>query len=201
MRILWLCNICPPAVAAALGQSYSVREGWLTGALNRFLAEDGDSVQLAVCFPAEGERVWLQKKIPLREFRTDHTGGPYREKEVSVYGFREDLKRPEVYDCGMEERFQDGFGPYFRNGVPPCPRDGEKLRQAGTDPGGYPGIGRGMREKLHGGSPGAGTGESHVQGYPAKRQPAAAAGEVPYPGRAGTKGAAGMRACDRTDGV
>ena len=33
MRILWLCNICPPAVAAALGQSYSVREGWLTGAL------------------------------------------------------------------------------------------------------------------------------------------------------------------------
>ncbi|MFR6329595.1 MAG: hypothetical protein ACLUOI_12715 [Eisenbergiella sp.] len=28
-------------------------------------------------------------------------------KEVSVYGFREDLKRPEVYDCGMEERFQE----------------------------------------------------------------------------------------------
>ena len=107
MRILWLCNICPPAVAAALGQSYSVREGWLTGALNRFLAEDGEPVQLAVCFPAEGERVWLQKKIPLREFKTDHTGGPCREKEVSVYGFREDLKRPEVYDCGMEERFQE----------------------------------------------------------------------------------------------
>lgn len=107
MRILWLCNICPPAVAAALGQSYSVREGWLTGALNRFWAEDGDSMQLAVCFPAEGELAGLQKKIPLKEFKTDHTGGPYREKEVSVYGFREDLKRPEVYDCGMEERFQE----------------------------------------------------------------------------------------------
>lgn len=26
---------------------------------------------------------------------------------MSVYGFREDLKRPEVYDCGMEERFQE----------------------------------------------------------------------------------------------
>ena len=90
MRILWLCNICPPAVAAALGQSYSVREGWLTGALNRFLAEDGDSMQLAVCFPAEGELAGLQKKIPLKEFKTDHTGGPYREKEVSVYGFRQD---------------------------------------------------------------------------------------------------------------
>ena len=107
MRILWLCNICPPAVAAALGQSYSVREGWLTGALNRFLAEDGDPMQLAVCFPAEGELTGLQKKILLREFKTDHTGRPYREKEVSVYGFREDLKRPEVYDCGMEERFQE----------------------------------------------------------------------------------------------
>lgn len=62
MRILWLCNICPPAVAAALGQSYSVREGWLTGALNRFLAEDGDSVQLAVCFPAEGRACLAAKE-------------------------------------------------------------------------------------------------------------------------------------------
>ena len=44
---------------------------------------------------------------------------------MSVYGFREDLKRPEVYDCGMEERFQEileDFRPdlvhIFRNGVP-----------------------------------------------------------------------------------
>lgn len=45
------------------------------------LAEDGETVQLAVCFPAEGELAGLQKKIPLREFKTDHTGGPYREKK------------------------------------------------------------------------------------------------------------------------
>ena len=38
MRILWLLNICPPAVGKALGLECSVREGWITGALNRFLA-------------------------------------------------------------------------------------------------------------------------------------------------------------------
>lgn len=25
LRVLWLCNICPPSAAAALGRSYSVR--------------------------------------------------------------------------------------------------------------------------------------------------------------------------------
>ena len=40
MRVLWLCNICPPAVAVALGREYSVREGWITGALNRYLGAD-----------------------------------------------------------------------------------------------------------------------------------------------------------------
>ena len=40
LRVLWLCNICPPSAAAALGRSYSVREGWLTGALNRYLADE-----------------------------------------------------------------------------------------------------------------------------------------------------------------
>ena len=32
MRILWLLNICPPAVGKALGLECSVREGWITGA-------------------------------------------------------------------------------------------------------------------------------------------------------------------------
>lgn len=50
MRILWLCNICPPAVAAALGQSYSVREGWLTGALNRFWQKTGRLCSLPSVF-------------------------------------------------------------------------------------------------------------------------------------------------------
>ena len=58
MRILWLLNICPPAVGKALGLECSVREGWITGALNRFLAEDGDGkgaeeMELGICFPVD----------------------------------------------------------------------------------------------------------------------------------------------------
>lgn len=109
MRILWLCNICPPAVALALGQRYSVREGWLTGALNRFLAEQEAEMELAVCFPAEGELAAYQKKTVLRELseKAEDGGTPSGEKEVMVYGFRENLKRPEIYDRCMEKRFAE----------------------------------------------------------------------------------------------
>ena len=40
MKILWICNIMLPAIAQALGEEYSVKEGWLTGILNRLLAEE-----------------------------------------------------------------------------------------------------------------------------------------------------------------
>ena len=40
MKILWICNIMLPAIAQTLGEEYSVKEGWLTGILNRLLAEE-----------------------------------------------------------------------------------------------------------------------------------------------------------------
>lgn len=105
MRVLWLCNICPPSAAAALGRSYSVREGWLTGALNRFLADEKQDFELGICFPSEeeilsqfGERIRLQALTDAPE---------EGEKEVYVYGFREDLRRPERYDGKMEARFAE----------------------------------------------------------------------------------------------
>lgn len=55
MKILWLCNICPPAVAVALGQEYSVREGWITGALNSYLEGNSGDMELGICFPSEGD--------------------------------------------------------------------------------------------------------------------------------------------------
>ena len=67
MKILWLCNICPPAVAVALGQEYSVREGWITGALNRYLeGELAEGIELGICFPAEGELAAYQQKMNLQ---------------------------------------------------------------------------------------------------------------------------------------
>lgn len=102
MRILWLCNICPPAVAVALGQDYSVREGWLTGALNRYLEERKEGMELGICFPAEGKLAEYGEKTVLRSMAGGQECG---EKEVFLYGFAENLQRPELYDESMETRF------------------------------------------------------------------------------------------------
>ena len=103
LRVLWLCNICPPSAAAALGRSYSVREGWLTGALNRYLADEEQDLELGICFPSEEEELsQFSGRIKLKELTDAPEAG---EKEVYVYGFRENLKRPELYDLAMEKRF------------------------------------------------------------------------------------------------
>lgn len=161
MRVLWLCNICPPAVAAALGLPCSVREGWITGALNRYLEagaaeqegvateqksaapgrrDTASGLELGICFPAEGEAARLGEDVFLTPFRgggegkeaqsgtslrdaSRGAGGASRDasretahnsseeaiqaagRRVRLYGFYEDLRRPEVYDSSMEERF------------------------------------------------------------------------------------------------
>lgn len=111
MRVLWVCNIMLPAVAKALGEPYSVREGWLTGCLDRLLQEKDTELELGICFPAEGELADLSRKIVLKPMgaveikqsscaETDCPG-----REISCYGFGEDLQRPEQYDYAMEPRF------------------------------------------------------------------------------------------------
>lgn len=98
MRVLWVCNIMLPAAARALGVPYSVREGWLTGILDRLLAADAGTEglpELGVCFPAEGELAHLQKKI-----RPEGSS-----REIACYGFAEDLVHPEEDDVSLELRF------------------------------------------------------------------------------------------------
>ena len=138
MRILWLLNICPPAVGKALGLECSVREGWITGALNRFLAEDGagkgaEEMELGICFPVDplsGTEISEKRRLypltagqsrpaegqePAGKRQTaaglqpaaqaPETQAPEAGREVWLYGFREDLKRPERYDPMLEKRF------------------------------------------------------------------------------------------------
>lgn len=95
MRVLWVCNIMLPAIAMELGEEYSVREGWLSGILNRLLVEADAAVELGVCFPAKGELASLEKKLCLGEKRV----------EISCYGFKEELEHPERYDVSLEPRF------------------------------------------------------------------------------------------------
>ncbi|MFR8336670.1 MAG: hypothetical protein ACLVAW_08310 [Eisenbergiella massiliensis] len=203
LRVLWLCNICPPSAAAALGRSYSVREGWLTGALNRYLADEEQDLELGICFPSEEEELsQFSGRIKLKELTDAPEAG---EKEVYVYGFRENLKRPELYDLAMEKRFAGILADFkpdlvhiFGTGFP-CAGHGEKLSAAGTDAGGDPGADRRVRRKLYGGSAGNRTEKGDLPGSAEKGQPAYAAGKVPYPGGTRAAGAPGQRPCDRAD--
>lgn len=92
MRVLWLCNIMLPAYAIAHDLPYTVREGWLSGCLNRILAskKDDEDITLGICFPAEGD---------ISEKREEIDG-------ISYYGFKEDLNHPEKYDATLEDRFR-----------------------------------------------------------------------------------------------
>lgn len=100
MRILWLCNICPPAAAVALGRDYSVREGWITGALNRYLEDADSGLEIGICFPAQGQTAEYAGRLPLHPLT-----GSSACREVALYGFGENLKTPEIYDPGMEACF------------------------------------------------------------------------------------------------
>ncbi|RKM59669.1 glycosyltransferase [Butyrivibrio sp. XB500-5] len=100
MRVLWLCNIMLPAYAEAHGVEYSVREGWLTGCLDRIIGENDSekkNLTLGICFPKED-------------------AGNYKEviDGITYYDFTEDLDHPETYDRSIEERFRtvlDDFNP------------------------------------------------------------------------------------------
>ena len=89
-----------PAYAIAHDLPYSVREGWLTGCLNRIKQQkkDDEKITLAVCFPAEGSIASSSEEID----------------GITYYGFREDLNHPEIYDGTVENRFHvilDDFKP------------------------------------------------------------------------------------------
>ncbi len=134
MKVLWLCNICPPAVAVALGLEYSVREGWITGALNQYLEGNAADLELGICFPAEGEFSAFQQKMKLQPFAEKRNmvlkadselvsaersvdvkeqvpenadAVPQSGCSVALYGFAENLKTPEIYDPAMEPRFAE----------------------------------------------------------------------------------------------
>lgn len=95
MRVLWVCNIMLPAVAAQLGRAASVREGWLSGLFGRMLASPQTDVELGLCFPVEKEEDGLKRELVF--------GGQGR--KVCCYGFGEDTAHPERWDEMLEVRF------------------------------------------------------------------------------------------------
>ena len=129
MRVLWVCNIMLPVIAQALSQEYSVREGWLSGILGRYLetengaelstadvtdsaaspggrqqgAETAAALTLGIAFPVAPGREELSQRLQL---------GSYK-KEVACYGFAEDLEHPECISSGRSSRMSMPVRKYF----------------------------------------------------------------------------------------
>ncbi len=85
MKILWLCNITPPAVSAALGEAPNPFGGWISGMLDSLSGLD--EIKITVCFPRGGDDRLL----------TGETKGigycGYCEKPDSTETFREIIRR------------------------------------------------------------------------------------------------------------
>lgn len=108
MKVLWLCNVMLPMIAAQLGVEASNKEGWLSGLADVVLEKkEENGIELAVAFPApesilaEGEEICSGT--------ADASAG-----RLTFFGFREDVAHPERYDPGLEGRMRriaEAFGP------------------------------------------------------------------------------------------
>lgn len=92
MKVLWLSNQMPPAVARILGKEAGNKEGWLTGLLEGLLRHrEENGLELGLCFPiAPGS-------APVKGSTED----------FSYYGFYEDAAHPEKYDVSLEKQLEN----------------------------------------------------------------------------------------------
>ncbi len=97
MKALWVCNIMLPTIARQLGVSYSNREGWLSGLLERVVQEQGwNRIELGIAFPVDEEMGDFRRTMQLGEHGS-----------CACYGFVENTDEPEIYDAELEKRFQE----------------------------------------------------------------------------------------------
>lgn len=98
MRVLWICNIMLPRIAQKLHRDYSVREGWLTGTLDRIISSGNDNIALAIAFPVTQADSEFHECLTL----SDDEQSPFI---VECFGFEENLQTPENYNIKLEVRF------------------------------------------------------------------------------------------------
>lgn len=97
MKVLWVCNIMLPTIARQLGISYSNKEGWLSGLLERVVQEQGwNRIELGIAFPVNEDMGEFRRTMQLGE-----------NASCRCYGFTENLDTPEIYDDSIETKFHD----------------------------------------------------------------------------------------------
>lgn len=96
MKVLWLCNIMLPFIAQNLGQKTVVKEGWLSGLVEKLIANSEDmGIELSICFPTS-DYVAIAEQSDALYIKGKARG-------VDYYVFREDTVHPENYDVKLEE--------------------------------------------------------------------------------------------------
>lgn len=108
MRVLWLCNVMLPAIAEQWKLEASNKEGWLSGLASVTLRRQGENgIELAVAFPAPEALFSAGQKVCRRVVTLQGV-------DLTCYGFRENTRRPDVYDEaleGMMREITDAFRP------------------------------------------------------------------------------------------
>ena len=103
MRILWLCNIVPPVVAEQLKIDTSVKEGWISGTLNRLISNNSPECELGICMPVSNiDAPYVKDNIRIEGFN------------IVCYRFLEQTAAPWVYDATLDktaERIISDFKP------------------------------------------------------------------------------------------
>ena len=94
MRVLWVCNIMPPIIGQYLKKECSVKEGWISGILER-LTKENEGIELAISYPAADAGEEEKKEVMVDGV-----------KKILCYGFLEDTVHPENYGGEkLEKRF------------------------------------------------------------------------------------------------
>lgn len=103
MRVLWLCNIMPPVIAAALKLPASNKEGWISGLLEEWKRHGADGgMELGICFPLTPRSIQDKVRNELPSEGDIPIAG--ETEGISFYGFYEDTVRPECYDINLEKQ-------------------------------------------------------------------------------------------------
>lgn len=100
MKVLWLCNVMLPVIAAKLNLEASNKEGWLSGLSDVVLKKKRENgIELTVAFPAPESILPEGGDVCRGAALVDGV-------ELPFYGFREDTSHPESYDAGLEDRLK-----------------------------------------------------------------------------------------------
>lgn len=102
MRVLWICNIMLPRIAAKLHREVNNKEGWITGLMDAVLSHNEESqdqtVQLGIAFPVAKNEAFLQDVLVINQ-----------DYDIPFYGFRENTLAAEEYDMGLEADMERVF--------------------------------------------------------------------------------------------